>query len=67
MGLALVPRLLIDAELARGELVIACDQPLANQRAYYFIQPEGKDTPPATGAFMNWLLQTAKTTTVPTR
>jgi len=57
MGVALVPRLLIASELARGELVVACDQALANQRAYYFVQPEGNDNPPATGIFINWLLQ----------
>jgi LysR family glycine cleavage system transcriptional activator len=57
MGVALVPRLLITTELARGELVVACDQALANQRAYYFVQPEGNDNPPATQMFLDWLVQ----------
>lgn len=57
MGLALVPRLLITQELARGELVVACDRPLANPRAYYLVRPEGRDKPPATQIFLDWLLQ----------
>ena len=56
MGLALVPRLLIADELARGELVVACERPLANQRAYYLVRPEGGDNPPATQIFLDWLL-----------
>lgn len=57
MGLALVPRLLITQELARGELVVACDRPLANQRAYYLVQPDGRDNAPATLIFLDWLVQ----------
>jgi LysR family glycine cleavage system transcriptional activator len=56
MGLALVPRLLITQELARGELVVACDRPLANQRAYYLVRPDGGDIPPASQIFLEWLL-----------
>ena len=57
MGLALVPRLLITDELARGELVVACERPLASQRAYYLVQPEGSGTAPATQVFLDWLLR----------
>lgn len=57
MGLALVPRLLIADELARGELVVPCDRPLANQRAYYLVRPEGDDSPPATQIFLDWLVR----------
>lgn len=58
MGLALVPRLLIDSELARGDLVVACDRPLANQRAYYLVRPAGQDHLAATQIFLDWLVQT---------
>ncbi|MDD2882748.1 MAG: LysR substrate-binding domain-containing protein [Rhodoferax sp.] len=61
MGLALVPRLLVTTELARGELVVACEQPLASQRAYYFVQPEGTDNPSANHTFLAWLLQAVQT------
>jgi LysR family glycine cleavage system transcriptional activator len=61
MGLALLPRLLISAELASGDLVVACDRALANQRAYYLVQPEGSDNPPVTRIFLDWLVQVAAT------
>ena len=57
MGLALVPRLLIAQELAQGTLVVACDRALANARAYYLVQPEGPDRPPAVQRLLDWLLQ----------
>lgn len=57
LGLALVPRLLISDELARGELVVACDQVLASARAYYLVRPEGDSHPPAVQAFQDWLMQ----------
>lgn len=59
LGLALVPRLLIEAELARGELVVACQQPLRSERAYYLVTPERSDERPALSTFKSWLLQTA--------
>jgi len=58
LGLALVPRLLVDDELARGDLVVACDVPLASRRAYYLVYPERQDTAPATRLFLDWLRQT---------
>lgn len=55
LGLALVPSLLVEAELARGELVVACDQMLPGDRAYYLVQPERGDERPALGWFKAWL------------
>jgi len=40
MGVALIPRLLIEEELACGDLVVACDRPLHGERAYYLVVPE---------------------------
>lgn len=57
MGLALVPRLLIDAELARGELVVACDRAMTSQRAYYLVRPDGVETPLAATVFQHWLMR----------
>jgi DNA-binding transcriptional LysR family regulator len=62
MGLALVPRLLIDAELTRGELVVACDRPLVGERAYYLVCPDRDDARPALRWFQSWLLQTTAPT-----
>jgi LysR family glycine cleavage system transcriptional activator len=61
LGLALVPRLLIEPELARGELVIAHPLALASQRAYYLVRPQG--TQPSAAAleqFAQWLAQAAQ-------
>ncbi|OIQ71453.1 glycine cleavage system transcriptional activator [mine drainage metagenome] len=62
MGLALVPRLLIGQELARGDLVVACERVLPSQRAYYLVRPEGNDTAPVTQLFLDWLVQTVQGT-----
>jgi DNA-binding transcriptional LysR family regulator len=59
LGLALVPRLLIEAELARGELVLACDQPLPGERAYYLVTPERSDERAVVKNFLAWLQDTA--------
>jgi DNA-binding transcriptional LysR family regulator len=55
LGLALVPRFLIEPELARGELVVACHQALQSGRAYYLITPERNEERPAVGTFRRWL------------
>ena len=58
LGLALVPRLLIEPELARGELVVAHPLALASQRAYYLVRPQGTDAAAgALGVFAQWLAQ----------
>jgi len=60
MGLALVPQLLIQDELARGDLVVACDQTLASGRAYVLICPERDDNTPALQMFVDWLLHAVR-------
>lgn len=57
MGVALVPRLLVQAELARGELVVPCDLPLPEERAVYLMQPQRDDPRPALATFVQWLVQ----------
>jgi len=57
LGVALVPRLLIEQELARGELAVLCNQPLANARAYYLVRPEGAEPPPAMQVFQDWMIR----------
>ena len=59
LGLALVPRLLIETELARGELVVACDRPLQGERAYYLVAPERSDERPVMTHFLAWLQHAA--------
>ena len=59
LGLALVPRLLVEAELARGELVLACTEALPGQRAYYLVSPQRADEKQALASFRPWLQQAA--------
>jgi LysR family glycine cleavage system transcriptional activator len=57
LGAALVPRLLVENELARGTLVVACNRALQGERAYCLVLPERGEERPAVGAFKTWLLQ----------
>lgn len=59
LGVALVPRLLVEAELARGDLVVACDRPLRGERAYYLVTPLRGEEPSALGLFRDWLVSAA--------
>lgn len=55
LGIALMPTLLVQAELARGELVVACPHPLRGQRAYYLVQPDAPERVALT-VFKDWLV-----------
>ena len=59
LGVALMPRMLIEPELARGELVVACDRPLRAERGYFLITPASADERPALAAFRDWLVAQA--------
>lgn len=59
LGLALVPRLLIEPELARGELVVAYAKPLKSGRSYWLVLPERGEPRPALARFASWLQQAA--------
>ena len=55
LGVALMPTLLIEAELAAGQLVIASPHPVLSRRSYYLIQPDLPERPALT-LFKSWLL-----------
>ena len=55
MGIALVPRLLVEDQLKRKTLVIAHPKSLPSERHYFFIYPEGQDLPPVVTQFRDWL------------
>lgn len=57
LGLALVPRLLIEPELARGELVVASPRALKSGRSYWLVLPDRGEPRPALAAFTAWLLR----------
>ncbi|SEB23042.1 LysR substrate-binding domain-containing protein [Variovorax sp. YR216] len=62
LGVALMPTLAIQKELARGELVIACDRPLRGERSYYLVTPAVDDERPALTLFRAWLVAQARAT-----
>ncbi len=59
MGVALVPRLLVEPELAGGQLVQACAHALLADRAYYLVSPEQQDDKPVLRHFLAWLQRQA--------
>lgn len=54
LGVALMPTLLIEAELASGALVVACAAPQQGRRSYYLIEPDIPERA-ALAAFRQWL------------
>lgn len=62
MGVALVPRLLVEPELAGGQLVQACAQALPAERAYYLVSPEQQEDKPVLRHFQAWLQRQAAAT-----
>ncbi|GAB3769333.1 LysR family transcriptional regulator [Ramlibacter monticola] len=58
MGVALVPTLLIQGELAAKTLVPACESGAIARRAYYLVQPEQPERAAVT-VFRKWLLKEA--------
>ncbi|MBW8619724.1 MAG: LysR family transcriptional regulator, partial [Hyphomicrobiales bacterium] len=55
-GVAIVPRFLVEDELASGALTIPINQPIESQQAYWLVYPEEKKDRPAVKAFRSWLL-----------
>lgn len=55
LGAALMPRLLIQTELAAHALTVACPQALHGQRAYYLVTPQFQ-LRPQVAVFRDWLL-----------
>ena len=62
LGVALLPSFLIDTELARGDLVLAVNQPLASTEAYHLAWPLGREHHPPLLAFRRWLQQAVGST-----
>lgn len=55
LGVALLPAILVQAELARDELVVLCNPPVSSRRAYFAVSPEGVAPPRALASFVEWL------------
>ncbi|WP_370314004.1 LysR substrate-binding domain-containing protein [Sagittula sp.] len=55
LGYALLPRYLIEKELAGGELKVVLDAPHATQKAYHMVIPEGREE--KVKPFCDWLVE----------
>jgi LysR family transcriptional regulator, glycine cleavage system transcriptional activator len=60
MGIALVPKFLIEEELASGRLEILFDHGLRSSQAYYVVTPEAKMGAPLVEQFKEWLVAQAR-------
>jgi DNA-binding transcriptional LysR family regulator len=56
MGIALLPRVLIEGPLAEGSLEIVSEANLKSSGAYYLITPESRMDVPEVRAFRDWIL-----------
>ncbi|MGQ9368059.1 LysR family transcriptional regulator [Azospirillum sp. ST 5-10] len=55
LGVALLPRFLIEGELARGDLVQAFDGPMESAGRYYLAWPSRRESHPPLQAFRRWI------------
>jgi DNA-binding transcriptional LysR family regulator len=55
LGVALLPKFLIENELARGDLVEAVSDPMDSTGKYYLAWPAGRGSYPPLRAFRTWL------------
>lgn len=58
-GVALIPRFLIELELANGSLVMPFDKPLEVEDAYYLVRRHGSQRNEALMAFSDWIVAEA--------
>lgn len=56
LGLAIVPRFLVEEEIRSGALVMPFDAPSRSEEAYWLVYPEAKAALPTVAAFRAWLL-----------
>jgi LysR family glycine cleavage system transcriptional activator len=60
LGMAIVPRFLVEEELRSGQLAVAFDRPVESRQAYWLVYPEEKRDRAPVRAFRDWLLEAAK-------
>jgi len=58
LGVALLPKFLIQRELERGELIVVCNKPLNTDSSYYLVTPNDKQDYAPIIAFTKWLEET---------
>ncbi|RXZ45620.1 transcriptional regulator GcvA [Crenobacter cavernae] len=57
LGVAVLPRFLVEDELADGRLAVAVNRPVNSQHAYYLVHPATKSDLYPVRAFRDWLLE----------
>lgn len=60
MGVALVPKFLVEEEVADGRLVVLFDRPMRGSGAYYAVIPTAKRRDPLVQRFLHWLIGQAR-------
>jgi LysR family glycine cleavage system transcriptional activator len=60
MGVALVPKFLVEEEVADGKLVVLFDKPMRGPGAYYAVVPTAKRHDPLVLQFLQWLIGQAR-------
>jgi LysR family glycine cleavage system transcriptional activator len=55
LGFALLPRYLIEQELASRRLIVLFDQPLQTENSYYLVVPDHKKENPLMQSFVAWI------------
>ena len=66
LGAALVPRFLIEEELANGRLAVLFPEPLSTRSAYYVVHPASKGRSALLKAFEEWIVAEARGDATPT-
>lgn len=56
MGVALLPKYLIETELHQGSLQVILDAPLTTNKSYYIVLPEGRSHNSRIKDFQNWII-----------
>lgn len=56
LGVALLPKLFIEEELASGKLVLLFDHPIRSANSYYLVVPEPKNSSLLIAAFTQWIV-----------
>ncbi|MFD0390985.1 LysR substrate-binding domain-containing protein [Tistrella bauzanensis] len=59
LGAALLPRVLVEDELASGRLEVLFDRAVVSDQSYWIVIPDAKAGQPAVETFRDWVLQAA--------
>jgi LysR family transcriptional regulator, glycine cleavage system transcriptional activator len=60
IGVALLPKFLIESELEHGELQLALDRPMESADHYHLAWPPNRENYPPLQAFRSWIQEEAK-------